>query len=1269
MQIIPHNTSIGTSRAHRMLGALSPHTAPLDGRDLPALLAWAVEVAGEIRFWDDRLEPTGDWGKFLLRDLSFLLAQIVSTPQDTIDHRQQTLVKACEESLTERERAEHVRAYAHFLSEEFLRLHQWHRNLHAINETPDGSAEGFESELEGTIRHKLAGPTNELFKTISELWAGDAALVETAVKIGYLPENTAQARGASPVPTEWEKVLSTLRLSYRQLQLTRAQLVQRGRWYLELSLHKKANHPPHTALLMAFLGLYQKRLASLNQLTARHLDFYYRDILGIQEKDLNPDAVFVCFRLAQQTARYFLPQATILVQENADPDLPSVAFATANDLKASQAVISSIKTLYVGKNALISAGEKYQLILGVHAAPVARSKDGQGKPFEDEQQAAFPLFGEDQFGRPREERNMGEARLGFALADPIFSVREGTRLVSVFLRFAQTSTRTFMRLVRDVSSYNKISSEDAFYKVFTGALRIYLTGDSEWLPVEKYEVVLVENEGEQEILLQFELNQDFPAVGAYQVEMGGLPNDVSLPVMRVELAPDAPVYVYSFLKDLSLEQFRVSVEVTGVRGLQVFNELGQQDMGMPFPLFGPQPILGSYVLLGCPEIFQKNISSLSITLNWHNLPDLAGGIAAYYSAYQNDLDNNSFVVSLSALQHRQFGPESSLRPRFSLFDATEDGRLKPFSRFQLADAEPLGLEANPNFVMPEMYQPTVRAGYLRLELISPQGGFAHEAYPDALSRAALAQATPPRPRWYLGDTSVSAPPETPRAPLSPMVKGISLSYKATASFDTSPVAQALKQTFNAQQPQRFFHLHPFGFVETFSKGKAIDTKLLPQYQDAANLFLGLSDFAAPGRISMLFHMRSDQVLTHHQQLHVRWSYLAGNRWIPFSEDQILQDSTAGFTATGIVELDIPREIDTNNTLLPKGQHWLCASLGRSPESPVYLQQIYENAVRAVRQVSEENLREAYAPLPAGSTMELETYLPEIDGIIQPVASGGGRPPEQGDEYYLRVSERLRHKGRAINAWDYEHLVLEAFPEIYQVKCLTYHDYPALLEPSCVKVVVVPRFDNPGGKYLEPRANFALLDRVRAYLQKRTSPFAQVEVCNPEYEKLKISCGIVFQEGKNDGSYLEKLNQDIKRYICPWMFGETNEMDLGGDLHKNNLLGHITKLPYVKFATRFSIVQVISDDGYYSVQDTARDQTDTPRITASRPWSVLVALDKHPISFLDREVYQYPEPAGIDTMIVETDFVIKKEASEQDIFAPKSKAQPPSDDLLLLKITL
>src|SRR5581483_3887371 len=67
------------------------------------------------------------------------------------------------------------------------------------------------------------------------------------------------------------------------------------------------------------------------------------------------------------------------------------------------------------------------------------------------------------------------------------------------------------------------------------------------------------------------------------------------------------------------------------------------------------------------------------------------------------------------------------------------------------------------------------------------------------------------------------------------------------------------------------------------------------------------------------------------------------------------------------------------------------------------------------------------PLPPGKIAKLKNGLAAVKGVKQPYASFGGKPVERSDALSLRASERLRHKNRAIAGWDYERIILEAFP--------------------------------------------------------------------------------------------------------------------------------------------------------------------------------------------------------------------------------------------------
>src|SRR5690606_38307786 len=95
------------------------------------------------------------------------------------------------------------------------------------------------------------------------------------------------------------------------------------------------------------------------------------------------------------------------------------------------------------------------------------------------------------------------------------------------------------------------------------------------------------------------------------------------------------------------------------------------------------------------------------------------------------------------------------------------------------------------------------------------------------------------------------------------------------------------------------------------------------------------------------------------------------------------------------------------------------------------------------------------PLPPGTISKLLLADPAVKKIEQPVTSSGGKTLEDDASWYRWVSERLRHKQRAVSPWDYERLILEAFPEIYKVKCIPHARPGNELSPGHVMLVPVP----------------------------------------------------------------------------------------------------------------------------------------------------------------------------------------------------------------------
>ena len=504
----------------------------------------------------------------------------------------------------------------------------------------------------------------------------------------------------------------------------------------------------------------------------------------------------------------------------------------------------------------------------------------------------------------------------------------------------------------------------------------------------------------------------------------------------------------------------------------------------------------------------------------------------------------------------------------------------------------------------------------------------------------------------------------PKEPYTPTIKSLSLSYSATTEIVISPLKHS-RDRFKT--PENIFHIEPFGIVNTYSNGRVHNRSIVPQYDENGYLYIGLEGLKPPQLLTLLFPMsESAKGSRFYDLLDIEWCFLSNNEWVKFTAEQIIVDTTDRFTTIGIVTLEIPREINKRNTILPNDLHWLRISVRGDVDILGKVLDIETQAVTATWKPDSETDPEVHLanPLMPFEPIELETIVAEIADTSQPLGSFKGKTSEKNTEFYARISERLRHKNRAVTHWDYEHLILDRFPSIYQVKCLSHLTNPEFVNHGNLLFVVVPRM-KPNAIATLPTVNTSLLQDIKEFLQKHTTPFVNIEVRNPEYERIKISFSVAFTEGNNNGQTLKRLNRDIKKYVCPWLFGEESELELGGSVSKDSLLDFIEKRPYVAFVTKFSVVQVTKLLEAYTTEDTAISKQIAPVIYASKPWAVIVPIDKHQVSVIENYNYQAPEMSAMDTMMLDVDFVIRSEEesegeeteeAETEIFYPDEMAK-------------
>lgn len=343
-----------------------------------------------------------------------------------------------------------------------------------------------------------------------------------------------------------------------------------------------------------------------------------------------------------------------------------------------------------------------------------------------------------------------------------------------------------------------------------------------------------------------------------------------------------------------------------------------------------------------------------------------------------------------------------------------------------------------------------------------------------------------------------------------------------------PTVQAVRVDYTAHSSDvRRFHLLPFGGYEV----AGTPSPLLPAFPDEGVLYLGFSTLVPPQTLSLLFRMAAaDDPAA--ERPPVTWQYLTDDAWKSLDPAQLLSDTTNGLQNSGVVTMTLPSYDPNGSTFFNDDLQWLRATVARDASQFPRTAAIAPHVMTVTWQSG--GVETLGTPLPPGTITASVQELPFIASIAQPMQSFGGRAPEDAAMYSVRIAERLRHKDRAVLAWDYERLVLERFPTIWRAAALPARNVRGCEEAGSVVVAIVPGPEtqeavNP----LVPRAPGDFLARVETYLAALDSPFVSLRVVDPVYVRLKVTAVVQFAGAAESGGSIDRLNDDLVQYLSPW----------------------------------------------------------------------------------------------------------------------------------------
>ncbi|SHM71323.1 Baseplate J-like protein [Cyclobacterium lianum] len=952
---------------------------------------------------------------------------------------------------------------------------------------------------------------------------------------------------------------------------------------------------PHMTLLVTFLELLGYSKTHLNGITKRHLDFYYSTVLNIPRKAPRADETFLLIEASKSPA-VFLSEGE-LFDAGKDEKGNARYYSSTRGFSPNLAQVAHLKNRWVDET-----GRKIRI------SQVANSLDGRGEPFHSDASGWWP-FGH-QLGTT-DFPELAPATFGFGLSFPS-------------LRAAATADRYFKFEFEFTKKLAFSGEASDIPEIFTA----HLSGEKGWVtlaPSNHAEVGLSCSVTENQLGIVIYLGKDQPSLVSQDEKTHGQVVGEGFPVIWFDLTSGSPKS-FKWIKALGetpVKKVRVKSKYKGIQQPVLESDLGILNPSKPFQPFGSVPKKGSSFYIKYPEWEYKQPRSISIKGKWSNTPDKSTEnppqhFRHWYFGYR-DLGENYLSKDNYLSQH--FKAVTTLAEPIKMFLWQPTGLKAPLLGNQIKvneDPENLIVSGDGYF------KASISAGdgnnwtnytgskalfeensghYNTSINISPKPGktkidvrggikitllqsFLHELYP----------------RLYALAMS-SDQPETPipNEPYTPLLESLEVDFDCEVTYDL---------TFTTAHDLQLFLRDDFGYLEEQkSKKEGIahvkekEPFLLSFPGSGGELFVGVESLEKNQQLSLLFQVLEGSENPRHANFSdenaLSWSVLVDNYWKPLSKDQIVSNQTGNLLQSGIIVLDLPQAALESQTRMPSEFTWIRIKSIAPYDATSRVLGVFAQAVKVKFKDRGNGLEHLQDGLPAGTIGKMAERKAGVKAISQPYNTFGGKAPETDNKFYTRVSERLRHKNRAVSLWDYEHLVLQEFPEVYKVKCLNHTCEKSFLSPGQVTLITVPDTVNKNVyDLLQPTLSAATLNQIKVFLEAKVSPQVKLTVMNPLYEEISIKVVVSFKPGLDKAYYSNLMEEDIKYHLAPWTAENRQAIDFSNSFNYSGLIYFIEKLDYVDFIQQLRVFK----DGVETSQE----------ILPKSPRHILVSAKSHDI---------------------------------------------------------
>lgn len=725
-----------------------------------------------------------------------------------------------------------------------------------------------------------------------------------------------------------------------------------------------------------------------------------------------------------------------------------------------------------------------------------------------------------------------KAEIGFALSSPMFYLADGDRTIDIRLRNIDSSML--------IEKYVDItySSPDGWQKVKS----IHTMKDGGGIAIF--------------------IPKAFPPVAAYNENAHKLNITARNPIVRfvlrnetVENISDSELQALLELKADVIDS--INVEVKESKDLLLYNDYGKINGEIPFLPFGPNPIPElSCFFMGNNKIFNKylNTDTLNFNIDWRGLPD---NITNYYKSYEKGW-------KLLTTQQKKTYKKIDLNKFKQLSNNSFPGKRLYLNEGVWSDNH-IFTNQGDDIVQPTAeYNPHTKFGYMK---IVSSLNYGHNIYSTLLGKVMMNNTDKKRQEEPIPDK-----------PYTPEIQSLSINYRLKGKFDL--------------HEHQLFCIHPFNNIKIANTNTILfqalsyaDSNLKIGLRNEKCFYFGIKDIKSAGDVSIYFDIDNQGI--DHKCNEVEWSYYLGNKWNSFGDNIITRDTTAKFNKSGIISFNIPDKVICSEDAIV----WLRLSM--TGECFPKILNARTNCVTATFRNDSNELSHLRFGLPKDNIQKFVEHNPKIKSVKQPYPSFDGKEAETDSNLYARISERLRHKNRASSAWDYEHLVLEAFPQISFALCLAHSrlvekdgDENIDFSPGDILLLVSP--DTAiikQNNLLCPTVPSKVIEEISEFLKKNASEHANINVGNFVYKQMTVNCVVQLRNGYTDNNfYRDKLNEDLKNFISPWINDSEKRYEKSMTYKSKNVADvyfFLENLEYIDFVVS---AEIDLDNKIYTIVD-------------------------------------------------------------------------------------